>query len=319
MWYINMVLARDEHIQKHGVVNLMYNFNHYVEEVNLENTIHRMRSAMPLRLDAVHLCFKDPKMMDCATGVKLFIDQESRYRIRTHCGSQSEIDFELSTFGIPTHDSPMGGNGTWSTVFHHEWIAVQATREKGLCEHAKPNQQEEEYFGEDDNDRADVILDRENQVISLPRRFDVLFGKTKRARCATGTVRANHICEMHREKYEAANKFQKTAIAERIVGLVHESGGRFLIQQKTGGWVEVSHKQARDKIAHFFRHGRAKSKRNQESIDANNSRSTGTGVQRQGIKRVSPSTSPEPSTTHLPTSCDAEESSCSSQRSSVNE
>ena len=57
---------------------------------------------------------------------------------------------------------------------------------------------------------------------------------------------------MHRPKYEAADKFGKTVLAERIVTIIHESGGRFL-KRGNDVWVEVDDIMAREKISHFFR------------------------------------------------------------------
>jgi hypothetical protein len=50
----------------------------------------------------------------------------------------------------------------------------------------------------------------------VPRRFDVLFGRGHYTRNHTGNLRAAHIADMFRDKYEAATKYEKTAIAERI-------------------------------------------------------------------------------------------------------
>lgn len=65
--------------------------------------------------------------------------------------------------------------------------------------------------------------------------------------------------EEYYDQYEDSDKFQKTALAERILYIMREEGSRFLIRQgekKHGVWVQVSHEKARDKIAHDFRNMR---------------------------------------------------------------
>lgn len=63
--------------------------------------------------------------------------------------------------------------------------------------------------------------------VIVPRRFDVLFGRIKQTRLHPGNLRAMHLVDMYQQKYEDANKFQKTEIAERIVSIIYESYGRF--------------------------------------------------------------------------------------------
>ena len=86
----------------------------------------------------------------------------------------------------------------------------------------------------------------------VPRRFDVLMGRGRAISAHTGNLRAVHIVEMNRERYEKATKFEKTQIAERCVHLVHQSYGRFL-KKEEGEWVEASQEEAREKFAHCFR------------------------------------------------------------------
>lgn len=58
-----------------------------------------------------------------------------------------------------------------------------------------------------------------------------------------------------------ASKFEKTAIAERIVTSIRESHGRFL-KWEENTWVEVDSEAAREKISHFFRHFRSRAPEN---------------------------------------------------------
>jgi hypothetical protein len=93
-----------------------------------------------------------------------------------------------------------------------------------------------------------------NAFIDAPSRFDVLFGKGKALREHTGNVRANRLVAMYRPKYEqAADKYDKTDIAKRLVNIIHESNGQFLkFEENEGCWVEVGHGMALEKTSHVF-------------------------------------------------------------------
>ena len=62
----------------------------------------------------------------------------------------------------------------------------------------------------------------------LVNEYDVLFGRGKHTREHTGNVRCAHLVEIRAEEYNACRKAAKTKIAEQVVTMVSDSGGRFL-------------------------------------------------------------------------------------------
>lgn len=243
-----MAAMQDEDAQKMGVVYIMYNYVKHKEEVDFQREIHLLRCALPQRTHAAHYCYDDPTLRPFVAGIRLFIDPYSRFRLRPHSGSMEEIDFELQTFGIPTGCSPMKRDGTWSTEWHLEWLRLHRNREIA------------ENEATDTNAKPAVIV---------PRRFDVLFGRGKIAKTHTGNLRALLLCEMNYPRYESAitGKYGKTEVAEQIVRIIHDSGGRFLKPDENSGWVEVNNEEAREKIAHFFRHMRFRMKKTGTTTD----------------------------------------------------
>jgi DNA replicative helicase MCM subunit Mcm2 (Cdc46/Mcm family) len=84
-------------------------------------------------------------------------------------------------------------------------------------------------------------------------------------------MRANHIVEIHQQKREQANKYQKTDISDRVVNIIHESHGRIL-KWEDHVWSEVDHDEAREKISQFFvQLRRKKSRRTKPSPRPNDS------------------------------------------------
>ena len=141
-------------------------------------------------------------------------------------GAPEKFQFELQTYGIPTQILPFTSPTIdLSSELHNRWVRMQQLKSSSSS-------------GED--------------PIHTPRRFDVLFGRGTTIAQYTGNLRAAHLVEMYRPKYEAADKFAKTEIAERIVTIIQESGGRFL-KRENGAWVEADDNMAREKISHFFR------------------------------------------------------------------
>lgn len=215
-----------------GVVGIIYHLGASLGHEALYGlrNLAKLRAATPKKVVGIHYCYNDPWARPIVALVSLFLNKDERARFRTHFGSIESILVELHNYGIPMEGNPILPNGGVSLEWHREWLQLQ--------------RQQEENSGFD------------SEKINAPHRFDVLFGKSKRAREHTGNLRAQQLVEMHREKYESAGKFEKTVIAERIVTMIHNSHGRFL-KWEDCGWFEVSNEDARDKISHFFRNKRA--------------------------------------------------------------
>lgn len=218
-----------------GVVWVIMNFSSFTMTPERFRGICTVQAAIPHIVFAEHFCYSDPALRPYITGIHLLSNENERYRLRKHFGTREQIYFELQTFGIPTQYFPLANDGTRLTEIHREWLAMLRSRE-------------------DENTAREV---KSQDYIIVPRRFDVLFGKSRLAREHTGTQRALHIVAMQFDAYEkSANRFQKTYMTERIISIVHESGGRFLKQDEKGGWIVAEEKDARNKVAHWFRHRR---------------------------------------------------------------
>jgi hypothetical protein len=240
-----MAILRDEEVQKTGIIWILYNMRNIFLDLLSYEAINRVEAALPLVALGGHFCFNSHILRPLVAGFQLFFNRYDRHRIRTHFGPLDKINFKLQTFGIPIDVSPMQPDGRWSTEYHLEWLHAQRVHE------------EESAQKESTRAGASAII---------PRRFDVLLGKSSRARMSTGTQRALHLVDMHSEHYENVGKSEKTKVAESIVSMIHESNGRFLKQQedKKGYWIEVEDLVARQKIAHWFRHMRWKTEMSEQ-------------------------------------------------------
>lgn len=253
-------IARDVETQKKGIVYVGYQLGDEPQQCEHFQTMKlasNVRSAVPDRIVGAHFCYNHKSVEKFATGIALYLHKDGRHRFRTHFGDLSSIQFELQTYGIPAQDGPMQLDGTWSTEWHLEWISMQQQFE---ASQAAANIPEPAASSSVEAPPHRPLESR----ITVPSRFDVLFGKSKKERESTGNLRALHLVDLNQDKYEAANKFEKTEVAEKLVNIIHESGGRFLRKDATG-WVEVDHEAAREKVSHFFRQNRVKTKRDGKS------------------------------------------------------
>lgn len=280
IWYLSMKALQDEETQKLGVVWVIVNYNGFKVSADHFQDTADFITRLPLRVSGAHLCYKDSTLRPYAAGFQLFAGENERNHLRLHNGTPEENDFKLQTFGIPTQDFELTADGGCSMIQHREWLKMLRSQEEAV---------------------ATSISEHTEDSVIVPRRFDVLFGRTRQAREHTGTLRALHIVEMHFETYEALGKYQKTDVAEKILSIIHESGGRFLRQENNGAWVFADDTEARKKIAHWFRHLRQQKAQQSAQSTAQNStegisEQTNNIAKNSGVKsaakRVTPCDSP---------------------------
>eukprot|EP00934_Nitzschia_sp_Nitz4_P009483 Nitzschia sp. Nitz4//scaffold83_size84149//23721//24717//NITZ4_005168-RA/size84149-snap-gene-0.132-mRNA-1//-1//CDS//3329558929//9473//frame0 len=215
-WYMCMKALMDEETQRRGVVWVIINTVEFQASPDHLQGMVNVLSRIPHRMLGGHYCYGNAAFRPYATGFQLFAGGSHRNHLRLHCGSKSDIDFELMTFGILTDFLPVVDHDRCNTVLHRELLTRWRSQEPHIT--AIPQNEPKE---EDSN-------------VMVSRRFDVLFGKSTMARKHTGTLRAQILVEMHFEAYESAGKFEKTGVAERIIRIIHESGGTFLERRRPG-------------------------------------------------------------------------------------
>jgi hypothetical protein len=135
------------------------------------------------------------------------------------------------TFGIPKVVIPIDADGIVSTQNNNDWLAMRVKQEET----------EDETF----------------KRIIVPGPFDVLMGRGKKIEENPGNLRLRHLIEVNGPRYDEASKFEKTVVAEAIMAMIRDIGGRFL-KQGEAGWMEVADDTARDKISHSFRNQRSR-------------------------------------------------------------
>jgi hypothetical protein len=107
-----------------------------------------------------------------------------------------------------------------------------------------------------------------NLAIAKASKYDVLFGRGK-VKEHYGNVYLHKLIAFKQDRYEASERWEKTVIAEEIVSIIREHGGRFLKLNPTAQeWVEVDSETAREKVSHTFRSRRPKGHVSQKATTA---------------------------------------------------
>jgi hypothetical protein len=207
-----------------------------------------------------------------------------------YVGTHLEIHYKLMSFGLPSKAIPVDPSGVYKPGAYFKWLATQRAIEMGATKNqpsddAISNQQlaaalelctpsldlqalvlanaldlDPERIAEDNASEA------VNDVKMLePGRFDVVFGRGRGAQERPGNARFRVLVDMHIEKYERANKFGKTEIANDIIRIIGESSGRFLKKSDGAAWEVVDDLTVRAKVSHAFRARRAQTFTGQSS------------------------------------------------------
>lgn len=240
--------------QQKGMVLIIWTHGYQLEDLKRRSWVHKkLIGAVPLRWRAMHYCFSgsNENFVRLASSVyMLALGPEGRQRVRFHIGSATECMYKLQTFGIQSLMIPINTNtGTCKLANHHKWLELQRRQEEA----------------EDGNVTFNGI--------GCPEQEDVLFGRGWPKMSHPGNAVFRSTIESRLEEYNAAeSKRDKTMIAWSIVCELRDSGARFLREDRTGWWVEVSNEVARQKVSIGFRDirkARNKASRSTNSLSGN--------------------------------------------------
>ena len=251
VWYMYNSMVDDVEVQRRGFVLVIYLIDYPKFSQDRAGTwkMTKLIAALPVRAVGVHFCYNNPILKALSDLAMLVGGQRTRTHMRMHSGTLShivldcffvllawnisslfsrcyvlviigthvEVQYKLSTFGVPSGVFPVSLDGE---VNVQNFLEIYKMWEK---------QEEKEI---------DTGLKEER--IFVPGPFDVLLGRQKLAQEHQGNLRFRHIVETFRTAYENnTTRWEKTNIANKIVEQVkQECKGRFLKMDGTG-WVEV--------------------------------------------------------------------------------
>ena len=278
--YVICTIARNEEIQKKGVVFIMFNKHPWHAPVIDEGawSIARLSwNIAPVRHVGTHFCF-DERAKKLANSMMIHAvlptaETRARVRLRFHYGSLPETYYTLMTFGIPTKVLPVTPDGEAKWEHHHEWVRMR--------EELEAKKEEQQTTVATDNIQGD------DTSTGVPTPLDVVMGSDRFAHNHTGNAAYKFLIYEHQEHYDRADsRIEKTLITSKIVMAVKDYGGRFCMRkQGISGWVIMDDWLARTKVADAFR-GRRKTAVARAKRTSNDPDGTGTPKRRTCDKKL---------------------------------
>jgi hypothetical protein len=135
-------------------------------------------------------------------------------------------------------------------------------------------QQQQRHEEEEEEQQSNGSTSQQPQPTVDPNSLDVFLGRGRAFRYNPGNLRFHQIIESFGDRYEKLDRSGKKLLSKVVLGVIQESGARFLKQDETG-WHEVDDKEARERVCHGFRNRRAPSKRTLFDNSNNDNNSNG--------------------------------------------
>jgi len=206
-----------------------------------------------------------------------------RERSRVHYGSAIELQYKLSTYGIPQDTFPIDVSGNLRKGFHtNAWFYDSLIKEEGNTLHLIRNDNyslsaDEESIeslstsaGESGGDDDGAIIsmessteNQESEIDSL-RPYtdqDVLLGKGFVVQNHPGNIAFREFLEEYYEEYDNAQRSSRVDIARRLTRTLRASGVQFWKEIEYTVWTETSFDEAVKKVGQVFRSARKRRNR----------------------------------------------------------
>ena len=275
-FFFMQYMGNQEHCQRNGVLCCEYMVGIKIEQLLSTNRRERnplflrVLASMPVRLNALHVCFDDPRIRTLFSLLTSVIEGKLLCRLQSHFGTDLECMYSMLSFGIPPGTLPIAGDGSVITRDHEEWLR----NAKALCPpFGNVANRSLDFTGEDHNEN--LFLDNFTLFEDLSDEFapvandgpspdDVLMGRGKHGKNWPGNQRLKKVVEHRWDAYRGSTREGKVRISQSIYDDFVASGSRFLVPKKDSqpeGWVDMPRKEVCVRISHLFRNLRAAEQR----------------------------------------------------------
>lgn len=270
MWYGLLLANMGDEVQKKGMVWIWYGLGMKFgpAHTNVAPKVGEAALMMPIAMASSHFCFDSPHFMAMMNALATKSSSAiSVFRMRSHCGSHTECQLSLMTYGIPSQILPIQPNGALKLQDHEQFL-------NRMFEDQKHQHQQ----NTSDPARAQLVVSPEprndeetSRIFAAPGPMDVILGKGQRGSKTPGNLFLRRLLQEHYEEYLACSKVERACITEKLYQLMRQAGYRFLQpyeedediaktavdrSYRPDAWVEVDGIGARKRIAHRFRNMR---------------------------------------------------------------
>ncbi len=233
--YLMWVASEDAETQRNGILMLLWPG---CKELpfpagSTKKNLVEFNLCTPTRTVAYHFCF-------CPTSFSIILQAmfmavmkvlKMVVRVKVHIGERLELQYQLMGYGIPVSLIPTTGTGTLKTKVFQQWVKARTIIESS-------------------RKKEDGKL-----KIDCPGVRDVIFRSVgKSCMLNPGNVAFRGIFEKYHSEHIQAGQTEKKNLVWKIVGEIESVGGRFLVWDKKGWWIQLDDRgEIRNKVATSLR------------------------------------------------------------------
>mmetsp|Transcript_23993 Transcript_23993/g.36455 ORF Transcript_23993/g.36455 Transcript_23993/m.36455 type:complete len:483 (-) Transcript_23993:124-1572(-) len=242
-WYQVMATVEDETAQIKGVCDVAYCPgdllaipSSMMETSQLFSRTGRMMEGLPCRVTTFQFCYNDKRVKYLLSVMAKAFGKHVRLRLRSHFGSDLEMQYSLMTFGIHCH------------------YLFRSAENDGRMELLRSQYINGRRKMEQEEHQERLEVESRSGIILHPQPYDVLVGRGRPYQEYPGNQRLVRLVEAQSERYRfLQDRFEKSCIILNIVKTVNNSNGRFLQKCSEGWWTVAPAKVAREKTCSAFR------------------------------------------------------------------
>lgn len=244
-------------MEERGLVVVTYCCGSFRDSMNgdgfVENT--EMGVLFPIHFAAMHYCTSSVAESIVVSSVLAVIPDRWRSRFKFHVGSHTEVQYLLSTFGIPRSILPLTADNV--AILDQHLACLERFQIEEESKNPSSHTQDVATLKRPPSPLEDSCpLETETVILKgEPGPMDVLFGRNKSTQPGNATLR--QMVDAMLDGYDAANKTEKIEMSTQVLSKIKALGGRFLKEGETNGtWQIVSEMESREKVAQAFRNSR---------------------------------------------------------------
>ncbi|CAJ1936015.1 unnamed protein product [Cylindrotheca closterium] len=273
IFYYGMDLVSSAEDTTKGIVLVSYQVGQY-RESRIDHDLHyevmQLALALPFNIAGYHFCFSDRAHCMLAHTAVSLMPSHLRAKTRIHFGTHFECQYLLSTYGIPREAFPFKHPSneldlTWQKYWFQQCqerdqrkLQLQASREQSLSPQSLSSTTTTTTSSTTARQKE---IDKHIQYLSslwqgeTPSDDDVLcVGRKVNGK---GNERYMALAVLHADAYDNGSPKERRDVMDSIMKEVKKHG-RFLkldtrSESSSVGWIQVSDKEMRYKIAQTFR------------------------------------------------------------------
>jgi len=217
--YLHWVVSEDVETQRKGVVIVAWVFDEANDNTweqkfrpdmksNLHSYHKRQNAALPIRVASLQQYYRDTAFFRALSSLYVFgLNSHNRSIYKAHFGSQTELRYVLSSYGIPTDLMHISCTGTVKFGNFTAWINFLSIK----------------------LDQEESRRTPSEEIVECPRSYDVVFRKGPTYRNNPGNMFYRELIESNSQEHASCKiRSEKYQITLQIIKTIEDRSGRFL-------------------------------------------------------------------------------------------